>query len=130
MQRTKTMMIGACILALGLAFGAGCGGDEGLKVTKVEPKEGPFGGGDPVRIHGSGFGESGTRKADVYFGQNKAQVLEISSDMMIVRPPGGKVDEKVSIMIVFEHSKKIVIEDAYKYIDPAPLKVDDLQKKE
>lgn len=130
MRRTKSMILTVCVLSVGLALGLGCGGDEGLKVTKVEPKEGPFGGGDPVRIHGSGFQSSGTRKVDVYFGGNKAQVLEIESGLIVVRPPGGKVGEKVDVQLVFEDSRRIKIDEAYKYIDPAPLKVDDLEKKD
>jgi hypothetical protein len=131
MLRGKSVLLAVALLAFGLAAGTGCSKDEGLKITSIEPREGPFGGGDPVTIYGSGFQSGGTKSADVYFGKNKATVLEFEGDdKMIVSPPGGKPDETVKITIIFGDSRKIEIEDAYKYIDPAPLDVGDLTDKE
>jgi len=127
MLRKSSMVLAAVVGLALLAGGVGCGKDEGLKIRKIEPREGPFAGGDPVTIYGSGFQSGGTKTVTVYFGGKKARVLEFDGDdKLIVSPPGGNAGDKVKLTLVFSDSRRIDIDDAYTYIDPAPLKVDDL----
>jgi len=103
------------VLFLGLSA---CSKDEGLKIKRISPKEGPYEGGDPVTIFGSGFQEGGAKSVDVYFGNKKARVRGFEgNDKLMVETPGGHIGETVSVTLIFGDSRKLEIENAYKYID-------------
>lgn len=110
-------LVGALGLVLLLGLNA-CSKDEGLKIKRISPKEGPYEGGDPVTIYGSGFQEGGAKSVDVYFGTKKARVRGFEgSDKLLVEAPGGQKGETVNVTLIFGDSRKLEIENAYKYID-------------
>ncbi len=109
----------AGVLGLVLLLGLNaCSKDEGLKIKRISPKEGPFEGGDPVTIYGSGFQEGGAKSVNVYFGTRKARVRGFEgNDKLIVEAPGGNKGETVNVKLIFGDSRTLEIENAYKYID-------------
>ena len=74
-----------------------------LAVTAIEPNVGDPEGGTYVRITGNRFIDDGPRQAKVYFGAHQGTVVRFVSDTeMIVEAPGGKVNDKVDVLVVFE----------------------------
>src|SRR5678816_1003384 len=96
---------------------SGCGNDGTLKVTRVSPKEGPYQGGDPVTISGSGFEK--TRPSQIYFNDRPGRIISVEDESIMVEPPGGNLNEKVTIKIVFDDSRRKELKDIYTYIEPA-----------
>ena len=119
MLQGKLVRLAVGVLGLVLVVGASsCSKEEGLKIKRIEPKEGAFGGGDPVTIYGSGFQEGGAKSVDVYFGKKKAKVRGFEgSEKLLVEAPGGTVNTAVDVILIFGDSRKLEIKDAYKYID-------------
>ncbi len=112
--KTVSLMIG---LGLMVALGS-CSKEEGLKITRIEPKEGSVNGGDLVTIYGSGFGEGGTKSVDVYFGKKKAKVRAFEgNEKLMVETPGGVKDQQVDIMLIFGDARKAKFENGFKYIE-------------
>ncbi len=103
-------------VALSALLLTACGDDSGLKVTKISPKEGPYQGGDPVTISGSGFDK--TRPSSVFFNDRPGRIISVESDAIKVEPPGGTVNEKVTIKIVFDDSRRKELKEIYTYIEP------------
>jgi len=113
----RCLAAGAALLLLSIGM-TGCSKDEGLKIKGISPKEGPYEGGDPVTIYGSGFQEGGAKSVDVYFGTRKARVRGFEgSTKLLVETPGGKVGESVDVTIIFGDARRLKYENAYKYID-------------
>ena len=113
----------AVVTSVALVFvlsGAGCSKKEGFKVTGLEPKVGPYTGGT-VTITGSGFQEGGARGVTVYFGNRPAKVLGwVGDDRLKVESPPVDEDmigQTVDVMLVFDDSGEIKIEQAYTYED-------------
>src|SRR5271169_1274929 len=74
-----------------------------LAVTSIEPTMGDADGGTYVRIVGSRFIADGARSAKVYFGTHQGTVIRFVSDSeLIVEAPGGKVNDKVDVLVVFD----------------------------
>ena len=118
-------------LVLLLAFAAAACGSEDtkLKVTGIEPEKGDVNGGTYVRIKGNRFLADGARNAKVYFGSRQANVIRFASDSeLIVEAPGGKVGEKVDVLIIFEPGGEKKIKDGFEFIekDATGMSVDDL----
>jgi hypothetical protein len=107
-----------------------CGSeDTKLKVTGIEPEKGDVEGGTYVRIKGNRFMADGTRGAKVYFGNRQGTVVRTASDSeMIVEAPGGKLGEKVDVLIIFEPGGELRIPKGFEYIEKnnAPASVNDL----
>jgi hypothetical protein len=101
---------------LGLA--AACGNDNPqLLVTGIEPQKGADG--TYVRIHGNRFTADGPRNVKVYFGGQPAQIDRFESDSeLIVTAPGGKVNDVVDVLIVFDPpGARKVLPKAFRYIE-------------
>jgi len=90
---------------------------EGISVSNIHPRRGPYMGGDPVTISGTGF--SATLIDSIHFGKNKARppVVKENGDI-IVEPPAGQVNETVDIEIILNDARAVKIPNAYTYIDP------------
>ncbi len=90
---------------------------EGISVSNIHPRRGPYMGGDPVTISGTGF--SSTLIDSIHFGKNKARppVVKENGDI-IVEPPAGQVNETVDIEIILNDARAVKIPNAYTYIDP------------
>ncbi len=103
--------------------------DTKLKVTNVEPSEGNVEGGTYVRIRGNRFTKEGPRTTKVYFGSRQGTVVRFASDSeLIVEAPGGKLGDKVDLLIIFDPGGQIKIKDAFTFVDKstAPPSVNDL----
>ena len=123
------------LLVVGLlALTAACKTDLTLKVTGIEPDKGDYEGGTYVRIKGNGFlvdkqGNSAPANAKVYFGSRQGEVVRFaSSEELIVQAPGGKVNETVDVLIIFEGRGELKIPKGFTFIDKkeVPPSIDDL----
>lgn len=116
----------ALVIASAMMLG-GCSKEEGLKIKRIDPKQGDFRGGGAVTIFGTGFQSEGTQGVRVYFGNRSARVLGFDGDERLrVLAPGGKDGDVVDITVVFDDARQLSITKAYKYVDPQPLNADDL----
>src|SRR5690349_14756527 len=109
---------------------AACGNnDTKLKVTGIEPEKGDVEGGTYVRIKGNRFIADGARNAKVYFGSREGTVVRFASDSeLIVEAPGGKPNETVDVLIIFEPGGEMKIPKGFTFVEKtttAP-SVDDL----
>lgn len=96
-----------------------CGeSDTKLKVTGIEPEKGDVDGGTYVRIKGNRFINDGPRNAKVYFGSRQGTVVRFASDNeLIVEAPGGKPNEKVDVLIVFDPGGQLRIKDGFQFVE-------------
>ena len=118
------------LLLLVLGFAAACGSDDTkLKVTGIEPEKGDVEGGTYVRIKGNRFIADGARNAKVYFGSRQGTVIRFASDSeLIVEAPGGKPNEVVDVLIIFEPGGELKIAKGFTFVEKndTPASVDDL----
>ena len=107
------------LLVLVFGFVAACGGDDTkLKVTGIEPDKGSTDGGTYVRIKGNRFIADGARNAKVYFGSHQGTVVRFASDSeLIVEAPGGKKDETVDVLIIFEPGGELKIAKGFTFVE-------------
>ena len=113
------MLARALPLVVGLGLFVGCGEtDRKLKVTGLEPTKGDVEGGTYVVIKGNRFMKDGPRNAKIYFGSRQGSVVRFQSDSeLIVQAPGGKADETVDVLIIFDPGGQLKIPNAFKFID-------------
>ena len=106
----------AVLVVLGVAA---CGSDDTkLKVTGIEPEKGEVEGGTYVRIKGNRFIADGARNAKVYFGSRQGTVVRFASDSeLIVEAPGGKLGEKVDVLIIFEPGGELKIPNGFMFVE-------------
>jgi len=121
------------LLAIVIAFAACGSSDTKLKVTGLDPDKGDVDGGTYVRIKGNRFIADGARNAKVYFGSRQGTVVRFASDSeLIVEAPGGKPDENVDVLIIFEPGGELKIPHGFTFVEKGaaqPMKVDDLDTK-
>jgi len=112
-------MLMRATVPLVLLFALGCDKeDPKLKVTGLEPEKGDAQGGTYVRIKGNRFMKDGPRNAKVYFGSRQGSVVRFQSDSeLIVQAPGGKPDEVVDVLIVFDPGGQLKIPNAFRFVD-------------
>jgi len=98
---------------------AACGSsDTKLKVTGIEPEKGDVEGGTYVRIKGNRFIADGARNAKVYFGSRQGTVVRFASDSeLIVEAPGGKPNENVDVLIIFEPGGELKIPKGFTFVE-------------
>ena len=106
------------LVLLSLASAA-CGEkDTKLKVTGIEPERGDVEGGTYVRIKGNRFIADGPRMTKVYFGSRQGTVVRFASDSeLIVEAPGGKPNEKVDVLIIFDPGGQLKIKDGFTFVE-------------
>jgi hypothetical protein len=118
------------MFALVVALAAACGSsDTKLKVTGIEPEKGDIEGGTYVRIKGNRFIADGARNAKVYFGSRQGTVVRFASDSeLIVEAPGGKPNEQVDVLIIFEPGGELKIPHGFTFVEKTntPAQVQDL----
>lgn len=108
------------VLLLGLSLGlAACrSSDTKLKVTGIEPDKGDVEGGTLVAIKGSRFIADGVRNAKVYFGSRPGTVVRFANDNELrVEAPGGKANETVDVLIVFEPGGELKLSKAFTFVE-------------
>jgi hypothetical protein len=113
------MLARALPIVATLGLFVGCGEtDRKLKVTGLEPTKGDVEGGTYVVIKGNRFMKDGPRNAKVYFGSRQGSVVRFQSDSeLIVQAPGGKADESVDVLVIFDPGGQLKIPNAFKFID-------------
>jgi hypothetical protein len=113
----------------GLASSA-CGSENTkLMVTGLEPEKGDAAGRTTVRIKGNRFTADGPRTAKVYFGGRPAEVTGFESDStLVVVAPGGKPNEVVDVLIVFDPGGQLKIAGGFRFVekDHTAPSIDDL----
>jgi hypothetical protein len=107
--------------------------DTKLKVTGIEPEKGDVDGGTYVRLKGNRFTADGPRNVKVYFGKDSSMrqgtVVRFASDSeLIVEAPGGKPNEKVDVLIIFDPGGQLKIKDGFTFVEKndTPANVNDL----
>lgn len=129
----RSKLILRCMLAVALAaFALGCEEKKGLQITGIEPKTGPYMGGDPVTISGHGFSSEGAKGVEVWFGDKKGRNIRFRGDTkLVVDAPGGEVGEVVNVVVVFDDARTKTLNNAYTYVDPGQgFGVDELTDKQ
>jgi len=113
------------VFMLALALAA-CGSeDTKLKVTGIEPEKGDVNGGTYVRIKGNRFIADGARNAKVYFGSRQGTVVRFASDSeLIVEAPGGKPNETVDVLIIFEPGGELKISKGFTFVEKQETNMD------
>ena len=120
----------AFVAALAL-FASACSEDKGLRITRIEPKQGTYLGGDTVTVFGSGFQAEGARDVVVYFGDRQGKVLAFDGDTKLrVQAPSGEKGKTVEVTMIFGDARRFTYPAAYTFIEPSGIKVDDIVKKE
>jgi len=113
----------------GLAVSA-CGSDNPkLMVTAIEPDRGDVEGGTTVRIKGNRFIADTPRTAKVYFGGRPGSVSGFESDsVLVVQAPGGKPNEVVDVLVVFDPGGRLTIPHGFRFVEKihSPPSVEDL----
>jgi hypothetical protein len=116
-------------LLIGLAAAACTNNNPKLMVTGLDPDHGEVEGGSYVRIKGNRFTADGPRSAKVYFGGRQGTVVRFESDSeLIVQAPGGKVNEVVDVLIIFDPGGQLKIANGFRFLEksgPGP-SVEDL----
>jgi hypothetical protein len=118
------------LVALGLgsliAVTAGCSKDLTLQVSQIDPDVGDIEGGTFVHIRGNGFlnddkGNTVPGNAKVYFGSRQGEVTRFESgNDMIVVAPGGKPNEVVDVLVIFEGRGEKKLEKAFTFKEKGP----------
>lgn len=89
-----------------------------LMVTGIEPAKGEVQGGTYVRIRGNRFKVDGPRTAKVYFGGREGSVVRFESDsVLIVQAPGGKANEVVDVLVVFDPGGQLKIPGGFQFVE-------------
>ena len=113
---SRRLLVPLVLLVLGLVA---CGNnDTKLKVTGIEPEQGDVEGGTYVKIYGNRFVADGARNAKVYFGSRQGTVVRFASDSeLIVEAPGGKPNEVVDVLIIFEPGGELKINKGFTFVE-------------
>jgi len=130
MFRRSSIFCHPATLVLLSVLTAACGAENTkLMVTGIDPDHGDADRGSYVRIRGNRFTADGPRSAKVYFGGREGQVSRFESDsVLIVEAPGGKPNEVVDVLIVFDPGGQLKIPGGFRFVErnqEAP-SVDDL----
>jgi hypothetical protein len=71
-----------------------------------------------VRIRGNRFTADGPRSVKVYFGGRQGMVSRFESDsVLVVEAPGGKPNDVVDVLIVFDPGGRMTLPKAFRYIE-------------
>ena len=120
----------ALLVATGGLAATACGSENTkLMVTGLDPEKGDAAGRTTVRIKGNRFTADGPRTAKVYFGGRPAEVTGFENDStLVVVAPGGKPNEQVDVLIVFDPGGQLKIANAFRFVEKnnAAPSIDDL----
>lgn len=60
----------------------------------------------------------GARNVKVYFGSRQGSIVRFQSDSeLVVQAPGGKRDEKVDIIVVFDPGGQLTLTQAFTFVE-------------
>lgn len=95
--------------------------DTKLRVTGMDPAVGDALGGTYVLVKGRRFLADGPRNVKVYFGSHQGTVVRFQSDTeLIVQAPGGKPNETVDVLLVFDPGGQIKLPQSFTFVDKQP----------
>ena len=118
-RRGRHLMVIAALSLMVLGAFSGCEENKKLSVAGLKPTVGPYTGGDPVIISGSGFQTPTPKSMKIYFGKQAARNVVVLSDSEIrVEPPSGEIGSEVDVDVIFDDARSAKMPKAYKYIDP------------
>jgi hypothetical protein len=120
MSRRLPLLVLPATLALlfGLLASACKSENTKLMVTGIEPAKGDVQGGTYVRIRGNRFKADGPRTAKVYFGGREGSVVRFESDtVLIVQAPGGRSNEVVDVLVVFDPGGQLKIPGGFRFVE-------------
>lgn len=90
-----------------------------LSVTGIDPPRGDAAGGTYVKLNGTNFIAEGPRNVKVYFGSKQGTVIRFASDTeLIVEAPGGKANETVDVLLVFDPGGELKIVKGFTFEKP------------
>jgi hypothetical protein len=90
-----------------------------LSVTGIDPPRGDVAGGTYVKLTGTSFIAEGARNVKVYFGSKQGTVIRFASDTeLIVEAPGGKANETVDVLLVFDPGGEMKLPKAFTFEKP------------
>jgi len=114
----RSPLVSLILLGLGLGLVA-CGDDDPkLKVASLSPATGDTEGSTYVVIKGNRFIKDGPRNAKVYFGSRQGSIVRFQSDTeLIVQAPGGKHDELVDVLVIFDPGGQLTLKKAFRFVD-------------
>jgi IPT/TIG domain len=98
-------------------------------VTGLSPEKGDTEGGTYVVIKGNRFLKDGPRNAKIYFGSRQGTIVRFQSDSeLIVQAPGGKADDLVDVLVIFDPGGQLTIKKGFRFVDKddTPASIDDL----
>jgi hypothetical protein len=85
--------------------------DTPCTITGVMPDNGPLAGGNPVQLTGTGFCPG----ARIYIGDNRATVISLDTDQMIVTAPQGTAPGLTYVYIIQPNGQVCSMLDAYTF---------------
>ena len=108
-----------CLCAALAVLSSACGSENTkLMVTGLDPEKGDSAGRTTVRIKGNRFTADGPRTAKVYFGGRPAEVTGFESDStLVVVAPGGKPNEVVDVLIIFDPGGQLKIPGGFRFVE-------------
>jgi hypothetical protein len=90
-----------------------------LKVRQIDPIQGDVAGGTYVVVKGEGFLHQ-PRTLKIYFGSREGTIVRFQSDTaIIVQAPGGKPDEVVDVLLVFDPGGQLKLPKAFTFVQRA-----------
>jgi len=119
MPRRLLRCFPATLVLLVALVAASCGKpNPKLMVTGIEPDRGDTEGETYVHIKGNRFTADGPRTAKVFFGGRPGRVISFPSDGdMLVQPPGGKPNEVVDVLIIFDPGGTLKIPNGFRFFE-------------
>ncbi len=105
------------LLRLGVLLLASQIGCQGTVIPEVEPAQGSFLGGDPLRIRGEGFARPGSLV--VYVCQRAAKSVVVESDRLIrLQTPRADEAGSCDVTLQFSDGEEVVLRGAFRYREP------------
>jgi hypothetical protein len=90
--------------------------DSPLAITAIEPAIGDPEGGTFARVIGRDYIAEGPRRATIYFGTRKGDIVRFASNTeIIVQSPAGTEGEVVDVRMIFEPGGERVLRGAFTY---------------
>jgi hypothetical protein len=119
MFRRSSLFCHPATLVLLSGLASACGAENTkLMVTGIDPDHGDADRGSYVRIRGNRFTADGPRSVKVYFGGREGAVSRFESDsVLIVEAPGGKPNELVDVLIVFDPGGQLKIPGGFRFVE-------------
>ena len=113
----KNQWKNAIVLGALLTMSA-CSQSKRVSVTGLEPSAGSSAG-SVVRVIGTGLQSDTALGAQVYFGDEKARVIELKGNSeIVVEAPSGTPKTAVDVTVIFDDGREFKLPKGYFYKEP------------